>query len=82
VAVITNGQAQKAVRQDADTFLRAAVPLIYPDRHFVMATFEAEHGFQWIVPPNEPMERAKVSKDDKNHPTEAPSLRRRTDPPQ
>src|SRR6266850_8214680 len=38
VAVISNGQAQKAVRQDADTFLRAAVPLIYPDRHFVMAT--------------------------------------------
>jgi hypothetical protein len=37
------------------------------------------------VPPNEPMERAKVVKDakeDKNHPTEAPSLRRRTDPPQ
>jgi hypothetical protein len=85
VAVITSGQAQKAVRQEADTFLRAAVPLIYPDRHFVMATFEEEHGFQWIVPPNEPMERAKVVKDakeDKNHPTEAPSLRRRTDPPQ
>jgi hypothetical protein len=62
VAVITNGQAQKAVRQDADTFLRAAVPLIYPDRHFVMATLEAEHGFQWIVPPNEPMERARSAK--------------------
>src|SRR6266436_7704387 len=85
VAFISNGQAQKAARQDADTFLRAAVPLIYPERHFVMATFEEEHGFQWIVPPNEPMERAKVVKDakeDKNHPTEAPSLRRRTDPPQ
>ena len=84
VAAITNGQAQKAVRQDADTFLRAAVPLIYPDRHFVMATFEAEHGFQWIVPPNEPMERAKVSKDakdDKNHPPEAPSPSQ-DDPPQ
>src|SRR5258708_7587435 len=27
VAAISNGQAQKAVRQDADTFLRAAVPL-------------------------------------------------------
>jgi hypothetical protein len=85
VAVITNGQAQKAVRQDADTFLRAAVPLMYPDRNFVMGTFEEEHGFQWIVPPNEPMERAKVikdAKDDKNRSTEAPSLRRRTDPPQ
>ncbi len=84
-AAISNGQAQKAVRQDADTFLRAAVPVIYPDQHFVMGNFEEEHGFQWIVPPNEPMERAKAikdAKDDKNHPTEAPSLRRRTDPPQ
>jgi hypothetical protein len=85
VAFISNGQAQKAARESADTFLRAAVPLIYPDRHFVMATFEEEHGFQWVVPPNEPIERAKVTKDakdDKNRPTEAPSLRRRTDPPQ
>src|SRR6266478_5396333 len=52
VGLISNGQAQKAAREDADTFLRAAVPLIYPNRRFVMATFEEEHGFQWVVPPN------------------------------
>ncbi len=79
VSLISNGQAQKAVREEANTFLRAAIPLIYPDRHFVMGTYEEEHGFQWLVPPAEPIERVKQ---DKNHPTEAPSLRRRADPPQ
>jgi hypothetical protein len=78
VSLISNGQAQKAVREDANTFLRAAIPLIYPDRHFVMGNYEEEHGFQWTVPPDEPIERVKQ---DKNHPTEAPSLRRRADPP-
>jgi len=78
VSLISNGQAQKAVREEANTFLRAAIPLIYPDRHFVMGTYEEEHGFQWMVPPDEPIERVKQ---DKNHPTEAPSLRRRTDSP-
>jgi hypothetical protein len=87
VAAINNGPAQKAARPDADTFLRGAIPLIYPDRRFVMGSFEEEHGFQWIVPPSEPVERAKVTKDakdakdPKNRPAEAPSLRRRTDQP-
>jgi len=79
VSLISDGQAQKAVREAANTFLRAAIPLIYPDRHFVMGTYEEEHGFQWMVPPDEPIERVKQ---DKNHPAEAPSLRRRTDDPQ
>ena len=78
VTLISNGQAQKAAREEANTFLRAAIPLIYPDRHFVMGTYEEEHGFRWTVPPDEPMERVKQ---DKNHPTEAPSLRRSTDSP-
>jgi hypothetical protein len=80
VQLISNGQAQKAATADASAFLRAAVPLLYPDRHFVMGAFEGEHGFEWIVPPDEPIERAKDDKD-KNHPAEAPSLRRRADPP-
>ena len=79
VALISNGQAQKAGREDANSFLRAAVPLIYPNNHFIMGTYEEEHGFQWTVPPDEPIERVKQ---DKNHPSEKPSLRRGTDPPQ
>jgi len=79
VDFIRKGQAQKAVAPDAAGFLRAAVPLLYAGRRFVMGTFEEEHGFTWMVPPDEPIEKAK--KDDKNRPPEAPTLRRRVDPP-
>src|SRR5215467_1948500 len=77
--LIAKGQAQKAVTADAAAFLRAAIPLIYPKREFAMGTFEEQHGFNWIVPPEEPVERAK--QEDKNRPPEAPTLRRRVDPP-
>jgi len=32
-----------------------------------MGTFEEQHGFEWIVPPDEPVERVK---EDKNRPAE------------
>jgi hypothetical protein len=79
VDFISKGQAQKAVSADAVTFLRAAVPLLYTARHFVMGTFEEQHGFSWVVPPDEPIEKAK--KEDKNAPAQPPTLRRRVDPP-
>jgi hypothetical protein len=78
VDFISKGQAQKAVAPDASGFLRAAVPLIYSGRRFVMGTFEEEHGFDWVVPPDEPIEKAK---EEKNRPPEAPTLRRKIDPP-
>jgi hypothetical protein len=78
VDFISKGQAQKAVAPDATGFLRAAVPLIYSGRRFVMGTFEEEHGFDWVVPPDEPIEKAKQ---EKNRPPEAPTLRRKIDPP-
>ena len=76
---ISKGQAQKAVAADAVAFLRAAVPLLYTGRRFVMGTFEEQHGFDWVVPPDEPIEKAK--KEDKNVPAQPPTLRRRVDPP-
>jgi hypothetical protein len=76
---IAKGQAQKALTPDTAAFLRAAIPVIYTNRQFVMGTIEEQHGFDWIVPPEEPVERAK--QDDKNRPPEAPTLRRRVDPP-
>lgn len=79
VDFIAKGQAQKAMTPDAAAFLRSAIPLIYTNRQFVMGTFEEQHGFDWIVPPEEPVERAK--QEDKNRPPEAPTLRRRVDPP-
>src|SRR5215831_2358605 len=77
--LIAKGQAQKAATPDTAAFLRAAIPLVYPNRQFVMGTFEEQHGFNWLVPPEEPVERAK--QEDKNRPPEAPTLRRRVDPP-
>jgi hypothetical protein len=79
VDLISNGQAQKTATADTAAFLRAAIPLIYTNRQFVMGTFEDQRGFDWIVPPEEPVERAK--QEDKNRPPEAPTLRRRVDPP-
>lgn len=85
VDLIGKGQAQKAVSEDAAAYLRAAIPVLFPNRKFVMGTFEEQHGFDWIVPPDEPVEKAKMKeksdKDDKDRPPEAPTLRRRADPP-
>jgi len=73
---VDKGQAQKAVPTDAADFLRAALPLIAGKEPFVLATMEEQHGFNWIVPPDEPIEKAK-KEEDKNRPPEAPSLRRK-----
>src|SRR5215467_1982177 len=80
IDLIAKGQAQKAATPDTAAFLRAAIPLVYTHRQFVMGTFEEQHGFDWVVPPEEPVERAK-KEEDKNRPAEAPTLRRRADPP-
>ena len=82
VDLIMKGQAQKAVTTDFAPFLRAAIPVLYPGQHFVVGTFEEQHGFQWLVPPDEPVEKAQKGQDDKNRPADAPTLRRRVDPPQ
>ena len=76
---VDKGQAQKAEPTDAADLMRAALPLIAGKEPFVMARMEEQHGFNWIVPPDEPVEKAK--KDDKNRPPDAPSLRRRVEPP-
>lgn len=74
---IARGQAQKAAPADAADFLRAALPLIYGDAHFVLGTFDQQRGFDWIVPPDELVEKVK---EDKDQPPEAPSLRTRPKP--
>jgi hypothetical protein len=74
---IEKGQAHKANASDAADFLRAALPLIAKDARFIMATMDEERGFDWIVPPDEPLEKVP---EDKNRPPEAPSLRRKPKP--
>jgi hypothetical protein len=73
---IDRGQAQKASPTDAADFLRAALPLIASDAKFFLGTMEEQHGFDWIVPPDEPVEKT----DDKTRPPDAPSLRRKPTP--
>jgi hypothetical protein len=73
---IDRGQANKAVSQDATDFLRAALPLIAGKSKFILGTMN-EGGFDWVVPPDEPVEKAK---EDKNRPPEAPSLHRKIKP--
>jgi hypothetical protein len=76
MAVIDQGQANKAVPEDATDFLRAALPLISDKAKFILGTV-TERGFDWVVPPEEPVEKAK---EDKNKPPEAPSLRKKPNP--
>lgn len=76
VAAIQRGEAQKAASPDSADFLRAVVPLIAPGAHFTLATM-TDRGFEWVLPPEEPVEKAK---EDKNRPPDAPSLRKRPKP--
>ena len=77
---IDKGQAHKASPVDSADFFRALLPLIAEKQPFILAKMEEQHGFDWIVPPEEPVERTKKGEEDKNRPPEAPSLRRRPDP--
>jgi hypothetical protein len=73
---IDHGQAQKASPTDAADFLRAALPLIADGNKFFLGTMEEQRGFDWIVPPDEPLEKT----DDKTRPPGAPSLRKKPTP--
>jgi hypothetical protein len=74
---IERGEAQKAVPTDATDFLRAVLPLIAGNSRFVLGTMDDRGGLDWIVPPDEPIEKAQ---EDKNRPPETPSLRRKPQP--
>jgi len=77
--LIIKGQAQKVEPSDASEFLRAAIPLLYPKREFFLGKMEDQRGFDWILPPQEPIE--KVEQEEKNRPPEAPSLRKKPTSP-
>jgi hypothetical protein len=78
---VDKGQAQKASPTDAADFLRAVLPLMAGKQTFILAKMEEQHGFDWIVPPDEPVVRAKKGEEDKNRPPDAPTLRKRPNPP-
>jgi hypothetical protein len=72
------GQAQKAAALDSIDFMRALLPLVTNNAPFVMGTMAEQHGFEWIVPPVEPVEKVEQ---DKKRPPEAPSLLRKPPKP-
>jgi hypothetical protein len=74
---IEKGQAQKASPADATDFFQAVLPLIANNARYFLGTIEQQRGFNWIVPPDEPVEKHAV--DDKSRPPEAPTLRKRPD---
>jgi hypothetical protein len=79
--LIVKGQAQKVEVVQAEEFLRAAVPLLYPKQNFFMGRMGEQRGFDWIVAPDEPVEKVeKNEKNDKDQAPEAPSLRKKPTP--
>lgn len=70
---LRGGQAQKAAPVDSADFMRAVLPLISGGARFVLGTMDERGTFNWMVPPEEPVEKVQ---EDKNRPPEAPSLRR------
>ena len=70
---IHGGTAQKAVAVDSADFMRAVMPVVAGNTPFILGTMSEQHGFEWIVPPAEPLEKAA---EDKDRPPDAPTLRR------
>lgn len=78
VELIEHGQANKANSQDAADFLRAALPILAGNTNFIEGKIAEDGGFDWIVPPQEPIEKHRA--EDKNRPADAPSLMRKPNP--
>jgi hypothetical protein len=76
---IEHGQANKSDAQDAADFLRATLPFLAGDSHFIEGKMGEGGGFEWIVPPAEPTEKEQRAQD-KERPPEAPTLRRKPYP--
>jgi hypothetical protein len=78
---IERGQTNKALMQDAADFLRAVLPLLAGNAPFVEGEVGESGGFAWVVPPQEPIEKAKRD-EEKDRPADAPTLMRKPNPNQ
>jgi hypothetical protein len=76
---IEHGQANKSVSQDAADFLRAALPILAGKSQFLEGTVGENGAFEWIVPPEEPVDKQQRAQD-KDRPPDAPTLRRKPNP--
>jgi hypothetical protein len=77
VDLIERGQAQKADPKDSADFMRALLPLLANGASFFEGTMGESSRLEWIVPPEEPVEK---QAEDKNRPPEAPTLQRKPTP--
>jgi hypothetical protein len=75
--LIDHGQAQRASATDSTDFMQAVLPLIAGGNKFFLGTIEEQRGFDWVIPPEEPVQKT----DDKNSGPYKPSLRRKPTPP-
>jgi hypothetical protein len=57
--------------------MKAVLPSVFSGAPFILGTMDERRGFEWIVPPSEPVEKVQ---EDKNQPSERPSLRKRPTP--
>lgn len=72
---INNGKSPASPVEDAATFLHDVLdPLAGTENRIVLGVLREERGWEWIVAPPEPLEKAA---EDKTRPPEAPSLRRK-----
>ena len=75
---LERGQSTKVSMQDAGDFLRAALPLLAGNAHFIEGEVGESGGFEWIVPPEEPREKTlQKAGEDKDRPPDAPTLMRK-----
>jgi len=81
IELLERGQSTKANPEDAAQFLRFVFPLLAEKSTFIQGKMDDTAGFQWIVPPEEPVEKpSKAQEQDKDRPPDAPTLRRKPDP--
>ena len=78
--LLERGQSTKANPDDAANFLRALLPVLAGKAEFIQGKMEETGGFEWIVPPAEPIEKPSQKDQDKDRPPDAPTLRRKADP--
>jgi hypothetical protein len=79
VELIQKGEAQKADPVASGDFLRAALPILAGNAHFLLGSMTENGRFDWIVPPEEPREKVKAT-EDKNRPPDAPTLQQKPKP--
>ncbi len=79
VELIERGQAQKADAKDSADFMRALLPLLAGKANFFEGTMSESSRLEWIVPPEEPVDKEKLA-EDKNRPPDAPTLQRKPIP--